>query len=85
MKTSDREFKQHASRFLATAEGGESIVVIKNGQPVAVLTPVGAQGVSIPAHPTDPMGEDDDAPLFHDGSPIDWSAGRSDYLEGFGA
>ena len=73
METSAREFSQHASRILAAAEGGETIVVTKNGRPVAILSPVSAQATSIPAYPTDPMGKDDDAPLLHSGSPVDWS------------
>ncbi|WP_330291468.1 type II toxin-antitoxin system Phd/YefM family antitoxin [Streptomyces sp. NBC_00576] len=83
METTAREFNQNASRILAAAERGERITVTKNGRPVAILSPVGDQDV--PAHPTDPMGEDDDAPVFHSDSTVDWSAGRGDYLEGFGA
>lgn len=83
METTARDFNQNASRILAAAERGERITVTKNGRPVAILAPVGEQ--DIPAHPTDPMGEDDEAPVFHSDSAVDWSAGRGDYLEGFGA
>lgn len=83
METTAREFNQNASRILAAAERGERVTVTKNGRPVAILTPVGEQ--DIPVHPTDPMGEDDEAPVFQSGSAVDWAAGRGDYLEGFGA
>ena len=83
METTAREFNQNASRILAAAERGERITVTKNGRPVAILSPVGAQDV-VP-YPTDPMGEDDEAPVFRSGSAVDWSAGRGDYLQGFGA
>ena len=83
METTAREFNQNASRILAAAERGERVTVTKNGRPVAILTPVGEQ--DIPVHPVDPMGEDDEAPVFQSGSAVDWAAGRGDYLEGFGA
>ncbi|MFF3375428.1 type II toxin-antitoxin system Phd/YefM family antitoxin [Streptomyces sp. NPDC002680] len=81
METTAREFNQNASKILAAAERGERITVTKNGRPVAILSPVTDEVV--PPYPTDPMG-DSDIPVFHSGSPIDWSAGRGDYLEGFG-
>ncbi|MBA2946514.1 type II toxin-antitoxin system Phd/YefM family antitoxin [Streptomyces himalayensis] len=84
METTAREFNQNASRILAAAERGERITVIKNGRPVAILSPVGDEnGERIAAYPTDPMGEDDEAPVFRSGSAVDWSAGRGDYLQGF--
>jgi prevent-host-death family protein len=76
MQVTAREFNQNASGLLAAAERGERITVTRNGRPVAVLFPVGAQDV-IP-YPTDPMGEDDEAPVFRSGSAVDWSAGRGD-------
>ncbi|NNN31997.1 type II toxin-antitoxin system prevent-host-death family antitoxin [Streptomyces sp. S3(2020)] len=85
METTAREFNQNASKILAAAERGERITVTKNGRPVAILSPAGDLATPVSAYPTDPMGEDDEAPVFDSGSPIDWSAGRSDYLEGFGA
>jgi prevent-host-death family protein len=84
METTAREFNQNASRILAVAERGERVTVTKNGRPVAVLAPVG--DADIPPYPVDPMGEDDDAPVFRsDTTSVDWSAGRAGYLEGFGA
>jgi prevent-host-death family protein len=85
METTAREFNQNASRILAAAERGERITVTKNGRPVAILSAVDDQQPSVSAHPTDPMGEDEDAPVFHSGATVDWSAGRGDYLTGFGA
>jgi prevent-host-death family protein len=84
METTAREFNQNSSRILAAAERGERITVTKNGRAVAILSPVGSQEDVAP-YPTDPMGGDDEAPVFHSGSAVDWSAGRSDYLQGFGA
>ncbi|MCP3818393.1 type II toxin-antitoxin system prevent-host-death family antitoxin [Streptomyces sp. A3M-1-3] len=83
METTAREFNQNASRILAAAERGERITVTKNGRPVAILSPVGDQDVA--PYPTDPMGEDDEAPVFRGGSAVDWAAGRGEYLQGFGA
>ncbi|WP_324788928.1 type II toxin-antitoxin system prevent-host-death family antitoxin [Streptomyces sp. H51] len=85
METTAREFNQNASKILAAAERGERITVTKNGRPVAILSPVSEAEASVSAYPTDPMGEDDEGPVFHSGTPVDWSAGRGDYLEGFGA
>jgi len=85
METTAREFNQNASRILAAAERGERITVTKNGRPVAILSAVDDQQPSVPAHPTDPMGEDGDAPVFHSDAAVDWSAGRGDCLTGFGA
>ncbi|MET9374400.1 type II toxin-antitoxin system Phd/YefM family antitoxin [Streptomyces sp. NPDC003035] len=85
METTAREFNQNASKILAAAERGERIVVTKNGRPVAILSPVGDE--TVPLHPVDPMGEDESAPVLHSGhrQALDWSAGRGDYLDGFGA
>lgn len=85
METTAREFNQNASKILAAAERGERITVTKNGRPVAILAPVSDEVAPLSPYPTDPMGEDDEAPVFHSGSPVDWSAGRGGYLEGFGA
>jgi prevent-host-death family protein len=82
METTAREFNQNASKILAAAERGERITVTKNGRPVAILSPVTDE--TVPPYPTDPIGEDDDAPVFDSGTAIDWSAGRGSYLEGFG-
>ncbi|PZG82170.1 hypothetical protein C1I97_35420 [Streptomyces sp. NTH33] len=88
METTAREFNQNASKILAAAERGEMITVTKNGRPVAILSPVGSKTVA--PYPTDPMGEDEAAPVLHSGTregvrPVDWSAGRGSYMEGFGA
>ncbi|NYV73220.1 type II toxin-antitoxin system Phd/YefM family antitoxin [Streptomyces sp. UH6] len=85
METTAYEFNQNASKILAAAERGESITVTKNGRPVAILSPVSGKDAPVSPYPTDPMGEDPDAPVFHSESPVDWPAGRGDSLEGFGA
>ncbi|MFF5160034.1 type II toxin-antitoxin system Phd/YefM family antitoxin [Streptomyces sp. NPDC000348] len=85
METTAREFHRNASKILAAAERGERITVTKNGRPVAILAPVSDETVPVSPFPTDPMSENDEAPVFHSVSPVDWSAGRGTYLEGFGA
>ncbi|NLU72956.1 type II toxin-antitoxin system prevent-host-death family antitoxin [Streptomyces sp. HNM0575] len=83
MEATAREFNQNASRILAAAERGERVTVTKNGRVVATLSPVTTETVA--AYPTDPMGDDEEGPVFYSGSTVDWSAGRGSYLEGFGA
>ncbi|MDX3356381.1 type II toxin-antitoxin system prevent-host-death family antitoxin [Streptomyces sp. ME01-24h] len=83
MEATAREFHQNPSGMLAAAERGARITVTRNGRPVAVLSPVSGQDVT--PYPTDPMGEDDEAPVFHSGAAMDWSTGRGDCLRGFGA
>lgn len=83
METTAPEFIRNASRILAAAERGERVTVTRNGRPVAVLTPAGDKDVA--PCPTDPMGEDDEAPVFRGGAAVNRSAGREGYLEGFGA
>ena len=39
-----RELRQEASRWLRLVAGGETITVTDRGRPVALLTPVNAQG-----------------------------------------
>jgi prevent-host-death family protein len=39
-----RELRQHASRYVARASHGETIEITDRGQPVALLTPIGAGG-----------------------------------------
>ncbi|MFD6038991.1 type II toxin-antitoxin system Phd/YefM family antitoxin [Streptomyces griseoincarnatus] len=65
METTAREFTRNASKYLAAAERGQRITVTRNGQPVAVLSPVTQEPV--PDRPTDPMG-DDDIPVFRSGT-----------------
>lgn len=82
MNTTAREFNQQSARILAAAERGETVAVTKNGRHIATLVPAD-QVESPPPYPIDPMGDDDDLPLF-DG-PADLSA-RVDVVldEGFG-
>jgi prevent-host-death family protein len=39
-----RELRQHASRYLARVEGGETLEVTDRGRPVAMLVPIPADG-----------------------------------------
>ncbi|MEW1720987.1 type II toxin-antitoxin system prevent-host-death family antitoxin [Streptomyces sp. NPDC093109] len=78
-----REFNQQSARILAAAEQGHAIAVTKNGRHIATLVPADHSD-PIPLHPTDPMGDDDDLPLF-DG-PADLSSRTDEFLrQGFGA
>ncbi|MFC4060586.1 type II toxin-antitoxin system Phd/YefM family antitoxin [Planomonospora corallina] len=76
METTAREFNQRSARILAAAEHGETVAATKNGRHIATLVPAD-QMEPPPPFPTDPMGDDDDLPLF-DGPP-DLSA-RTDAL-----
>lgn len=53
MEATAREFNQNASRILAAAEAGETIIVTKNGRPVATLCPYDASDV--PPYPVRPL------------------------------
>ena len=56
----------------------------KNGKPIAVMRPYGQADEPVHAFRTDPMGEDDEAPVFF-GGPPDLSTRVDDYLAtGFG-
>jgi prevent-host-death family protein len=82
VETTAREFNQQAAKILSAAERGETIAVTKNGRHIATLVPAG-RAEPVPPYPVDPMGYDDDLPLF-DG-PADMSARVGEMLaEGFG-
>ncbi|MEV6981330.1 type II toxin-antitoxin system prevent-host-death family antitoxin [Sphaerisporangium sp. NPDC051017] len=82
METTAREFNQQSARILAAAEHGETIAVTKNGRHIATLVPADKAEPPLP-YPTDPMGDDDDLPLFF--GPGDLSARADEMLaEGFG-
>ncbi|MFD7897079.1 type II toxin-antitoxin system Phd/YefM family antitoxin [Streptomyces sp. NPDC059743] len=74
-----REFNQQSARILAAAEQGRPIAVTKNGRHIATLVPA-EQAEPVTPYPTDPMGDDDDLPLF-DGPP-DLSARTDELLAG---
>jgi prevent-host-death family protein len=77
-----RELNQHTAQVLARAEAGETVIVTRNGRPVAVIRGHDAEGP--PAYPfrTDPMGSDDSVPTFS--GPADFSERVDDLLAGFG-
>jgi prevent-host-death family protein len=82
MEATAREFNQQAAKILAAAERGATVAVTKNGRHIATLVPADPAEPAI-LYPTDPMGEDDDLPLF-DG-PADLSSRADEFLaEGFG-
>ncbi len=58
-----RELNQQTAQILARVEAGETVTVTKNGRPVAILRPYGAEDPPAYAFRTDPMGED---PYFQD-------------------
>jgi prevent-host-death family protein len=82
METTVRELNQHTAQVLAHAEAGESIVVTRNGRPVAVIRPYRIEAGEYPFR-TDPMGDDDAVPTF-DGS-ADFSERVDDFMSGFGS
>lgn len=84
MNASARELNQQTASVLARVEDGESVVITKNGVPIALLRPYGQGDDPVYAFRTDPMGPDRDAPLIS-GGPTDLAARADDYLaEGFG-
>ncbi|MFE2427406.1 type II toxin-antitoxin system Phd/YefM family antitoxin [Streptomyces sp. NPDC059373] len=84
METSARELNQQTAKILARVEQGESVIVTKNGQPIVVMRPYGQADEPVHAFRTDPMGEDEEAPVFT-GGPTDLSTHVDDYLAaGFG-
>jgi len=55
METTAREFNQKSSQILAAAARGETVIVTKNGTPVARVVPITEN--DIPPYPTSPMGD----------------------------
>jgi prevent-host-death family protein len=82
MEASARELNQHTAQVLARVEAGETVTVTKNGRPVAVLRPYGAEDPAVYPFRTDPMGIDEDAPVFT-GDP-GFSEQADELLAGFG-
>jgi antitoxin (DNA-binding transcriptional repressor) of toxin-antitoxin stability system len=82
MEATARELNQHTAQVLARAEAGETVIVTRNGRPVAVIRAHDVEGS--PAYPfrTDPMGIDDSVPTFS--GPSDFSERVDDLLDGFG-
>ncbi len=84
MDATTRELNQQTARILHRVEAGESVTVTKNGRPIAVIRPHTGSDEPVRPFRTDPMGEDDDAPLLV-GGPSDLASRADDYLaEGFG-
>lgn len=84
MDTTARELNQQTAKILHRVEAGESVTVTKNGRPIAVIRPLTEADEPVRPFRTDPMGEDEDAPLLL-GGPTDLATGADDYLaSGFG-
>ncbi len=83
MEATARELNQQTAQVLARVEAGEIITVTKNGLPVAVLRPYGAEDPAAYPFRTDPMGIDETAPTF--GGDPRFSERVDDLLTGFGS
>jgi prevent-host-death family protein len=82
MEVSMRELNQQTTQVLARVEQGETVIVTKNGSPIAVIRPYGAGDEPVYAFRTDAMGSElDDIPTFH--GPADLGANPA-HLQGFG-
>ena len=82
MEASARQLNQQTAQVLARVEAGETVIVTKNGRPIAVLRPYGVSDPASYPFRTDPMGLDDDVPTFS-GSP-GFSEQADELLAGFG-
>jgi prevent-host-death family protein len=82
MDTTVRELNQRTAQVLARVEAGETVTVTKNGRPVAILRPYGAEDPVAYPFRTDPMGLDDPVPTFLGAS--DFSERVDDLMAGFG-
>jgi prevent-host-death family protein len=83
VETTARELNQQTAQVLARVEAGETVTVTKNGRPVAVLRPYGAEDPTTYPFRTDPMGIDEAVPTFS-GDP-GFSEQVDDLLAGFGS
>jgi prevent-host-death family protein len=82
METTARELNQHTAQVLARVEAGETFTVTKNGRPLAILRPYGAEDPTAYPFRTDPMGQDDSVPTFR--GTADFSEQVDDLMAGFG-
>jgi prevent-host-death family protein len=82
METTMRELNQRTAQVLARVEAGETFTVTKNGRPVAVLRPYGAEDPAAYPFRTDPMGLDDWVPTFRGAA--DFSERVDEVMTGFG-
>jgi prevent-host-death family protein len=81
VETTARELNQQTAQVLAQA--GETIIVTKNGERIAVIRPYGREDPAAYPFRTDPMGVADDVPTFQ-GDPR-FSERVDDLLAGFGS
>ena len=83
MEATARELNQHTAQVLARVEAGETVTVIKNGRPVAVLRPYGPEDPAVYPFRTDPMGLDEAIPTFS--GDTSFAEQVDDLLTGFGS
>jgi prevent-host-death family protein len=83
MEATAQELNQQTAQVLARVEAGETVIVTKNGQRVAVMRPYGREDPVAYPFRTDPMGPDDTAPAFQ--GPSDFAERVDDLLAGFGS
>ena len=83
MEATVRELNQQTAQVLARVEAGETVIVTKNGHPVAAMRPYGQEDPAAYPFRTDPMGADDTSPAFQ--GPPDFAERVDDLLAGFGS
>lgn len=82
MEATARELNQHTAQVLARAEAGETVIVTRNGRPVALIRGYGECEPGAYPFRTDPMGVDESVPTFS--GPPDFAERADDLLTGFG-
>ncbi|HEX9343703.1 MAG TPA: type II toxin-antitoxin system prevent-host-death family antitoxin [Actinomycetota bacterium] len=82
MEATARELNQQTAQVLARVEAGETVIVTKNGRPIAVVRPYGPDDPPVYPFRTDPIGHYDAVPTFS--GPPDLSERADEFLEGFG-
>jgi prevent-host-death family protein len=82
METTARELNQRTAQVLARVAAGETFTVTKNGRPIAIIRPYGAEDPAVYPFRTDPMGPGESVPTFR--GPADFSEQADDLMAGFG-
>lgn len=74
------EAKSSLSRLIAAAEAGETIVIARNGKPVAQLGPVPQRAARVPGRMKGRVKIADDFDEWTDDDEVAWFGGGSDPL-----
>lgn len=74
------EAKSSLSRLIAAAEAGDTIVIARNGKPVAQLGPVPKQAARFPGRMKGRIVISEDFALWTDSDESDWFGDSSDPL-----